>query len=102
MNITETDPLQDDEEMRLVLAAYETAQSVRKTIDPEHDGWVPRLRRIDGVDTEQTSAIHGKLIAYGYLKVRLGDRRQGVVYRVGSPGRQALAEARDEAVPTTE
>ena len=83
MNLNPAIELRDNDIWRQVLAAYETEQAVRKRIDPDHRGWVQRLRTIDGVPDEEMSAIHGKLIAFGFLKVQLTSRNEGIQYQIG-------------------
>ena len=53
--------------------------------------WVPRLTSVEGVDSEELSKVHGRLIAYGLLKCDLADRSAGVVYQLTRDARRALA-----------
>jgi hypothetical protein len=53
--------------------------------------WVPRLTSVEGVESEELSKIHGRLIAYGLLKCDLADRSAGVVYQLTPEARRALA-----------
>lgn len=77
------------------LAASESDESkmpkIRKAI------WLSRLTRIEGVDSEELSRTHGKLIAYGLLKCDLADRSAGVVYQLTSTGKQVIARLSSEA-----
>jgi hypothetical protein len=52
-------------------------------------GWVPRVSRLDGVETEQLSALHGKLIALGLLTFEVSGK-SGVHYQVTPLGRRTL------------
>ena len=52
--------------------------------------WSPRIVAVEGLEAEQLSVIHGKLIALGMLKFEIGSRADGVQYQVTSFGRQAL------------
>ena len=54
--------------------------------------WVARLKMIDGADSAELSRIHGRLIAYGYLKCDLTDRSAGVVYQLTAEAKQVLAQ----------
>jgi len=94
MNLNHAIELRDNDVWRQVLAAYETEQAVRKRIDPEHRGWDQRLRTIDGVPDEEMSTIHGKLIAFGFLKVQLTGRNEGLQYQVSPAARQGDEEMR--------
>ncbi len=53
--------------------------------------WVPRLTNVEGVESEELSKIHGRLIAYGLLKCDLADRSAGVVYQLTREARRAIA-----------
>lgn len=44
--------------------------------------------RLDEIDPEELTAIHGQLIAFGYLKFQVD--RTGLGYRVSKEGRQFL------------
>ncbi|MEX0717860.1 MAG: hypothetical protein WD066_14800 [Planctomycetaceae bacterium] len=53
-------------------------------------GWVPRLRKAEGVSPDDLSRVHGKLIAFGFLEFDLAGRAAGVRYRVSRQGRAVL------------
>ena len=56
-------------------------------------GWVARISLLEGVDTDQLSTLHGRVIALGYLKFKLIDRQIGLRYRLTPAGKQvALAQ----------
>ncbi len=76
---------QSHPEWMAVLQAY--SNSVKA---PGNDGWSARLTEIEGVAREGLSAIHGKLIAFGYLKFELVGRDAGIRYQLSSDGLQAL------------
>ena len=59
--------------------------------------WLSRLTRVEGVDSEELSRTHGRLIAYGLLKCDLADRSAGVVYQLTSTGKQVIARLSSEA-----
>lgn len=84
-----------------VLAAYRAEQTVRKQTDPEHDGWIDRLTRISGLETEQLSSIHGRLIAFGLLKFQLTSRTTGVQYQISPAGVKSLEQAKNLAHSAT-
>lgn len=52
--------------------------------------WVPRLTEVPGVDAEELSPVHGRLIAYGLLQCDLTDRKTGMVYQLTREARRAL------------
>lgn len=68
----------------LLLAAY------NENIACQSLEWSPRVTQVAGLDADQLSAVHGKLIALGMLKFEIGSRAEGVHYQVTPLGRQAL------------
>lgn len=83
-------PEHEQQEWKAILTAYQTEQQIRKLADPEHDGWIERLTTIPNIDPEISSQIHGKLIAFGYLKFQLVGRTTGVQYQLSNSGKQLL------------
>lgn len=81
--------LSDHPEWRCVLLAYQSRYAEVKQANPEADGWLPRLLRIDGVDPAQLSRLHGKLIAVGFLKFDISGKA-GMHYQVSPLGHQTL------------
>jgi hypothetical protein len=55
----------------------------------ESPGWVPRLSRLDGVEPERLSALHGKLIALGLLSFEISGKL-GMQYQLSPLGRRTL------------
>ena len=90
----EYDPavLEGDDSWRLVLGAYQSGQSQLKAQDPESDGWLPRLRTIEGIEGEALSRVHGRLIALGFLKFELLSREVGMRYQVSPLGKRTLEQ----------
>lgn len=86
----ELNHLNESPEWRLILEEYQRRETQMKTSDPESDGWVPRISTLHGVNDEELSKIHGKLIAVGYLKFQLSGRSSGVSYQISSAGKIAL------------
>jgi len=84
--------LQQNDEWRRVLQAYQAEQRNRKRDDDKHEGWVARLSRVGGVADSRLPRIHGKLIAHGLLTFHLAGRFEGVFYQVSPAGKQALAQ----------
>lgn len=64
--------------------------------DDSATGWVARVSLLDGVDAAQMSALHGRVIALGYLKFKLVDRQVGLRYRLTPAGKQ-MAQSRPDA-----
>ena len=64
--------------------------------------WLPRLRQIDGMDPDQLSRAHGRMIAYGLLQCDLPSRTAGVVYQLTPTGRQVLAHLSGDAAAQSE
>jgi hypothetical protein len=55
----------------------------------ESSGWVARLARVDGVEPERLSDLHGKLIATGLLSFEVAGK-SGIQYQLSPLGRRAL------------
>lgn len=77
----------------MVLQAYRHRMQELRAEQAEFDGWIPRLRRIDGIEPDDLPRAHGKLIALGLLKFQLADRFAGMQYQLSLSGRQILGEA---------
>ena len=56
--------------------------------------WLSRLQKVEGVEADELSSVHGNLIAYGFLKFKLAGR-DGLVYMLTTLGRRG-AEPADE------
>lgn len=95
MNHADWNQLRENESWRAVLAAYAAEQTVLKVTQPEHDGWVSRLKSVTDVSPEDLAHIHGRLMAYGFLKFQLAGRTEGLQYQVSSFGREALSACDD-------
>lgn len=76
----------------VVLEAYRHRAHELRTTQAEFDGWIPRLRTIDGIEGDELPRAHGKLIAMGLLKFQLADRFAGMQYQISLAGRQVLGE----------
>jgi len=86
----EIQQLKQNENWQKVLTAYQAEHTTQKTQYPEFDGWLTRQHQIDGVQSEELSSIHGRLIAFGFLKFQLADRARGVLYQLSNYAHQAL------------
>ena len=82
--------LREHPEWQLVLSAYWRLQQTLFNQTNDGERWIPRLTHVEGVPDEKLAAIHGKLIALGWLQFELQGTDQGVVYRVSQEGQSAL------------
>lgn len=79
-------PQNDSEETEAEPAELESESS-----DGRRRRWLPRISAVNGVDAEDLSRAHGRLIAHGFLKCDLTDCSAGIVYQLTPEGRQILA-----------
>ena len=56
--------------------------------------WTQRIAELDQIDGEELSAIHGQLIALGWLTFQLEDRNAGLMYRITNAGKKACELAK--------
>ena len=82
--------LRGNDDWRRVLTAYQALGQQAKSLDPEHDGWVPRVSSVEGLEEDHLPRIHGKLIALGMLKFQLAGRTAGVCYQISRDGLLAI------------
>ena len=68
------------------------AVAVEESGDSEEDspGWSERIHEVAGVDQAALSGIHGRLIAFGFLKCEVGHRSAGLMYRPSNQGKSTL------------
>jgi hypothetical protein len=64
-------------------------------------GWLPRLSRLDGVEPERLSALHGKLIALGLLSFEVSGK-SGMQYQLSPLGRRTLGRGRELNEPASD
>ena len=83
----ERNELNDNPQWRRVLEAYHARQQPQAN----EDGWIPRVRLVDGLSPDHLPRIHGKLIALGLLKFQLTGRESGMCYQLSTLGRDVLA-----------
>jgi hypothetical protein len=89
----ELEQLRRNPSWKATLQAYGDAQAVARAGSGEFDGWVPRLMLVPDVETAKLSQIHGRLIAFGFLKFDLTHREQGMRYQLTPLGKRAIGEA---------
>ena len=94
----ELQQLKQNESWQKVLSAYRGEHTSQKALNPEYDGWLTRQHEIDGVQSEDLSSIHGRLIAFGFLKFQLVDRARGVLYQLSNYAHQALDQLAAQSV----
>jgi hypothetical protein len=70
-------------------AAVPTSAAIEPGAESQSAGWVTRLSRLDGVEPDRLSALHGKLIALGLLSFEVTGK-SGVQYQLSPLGRRAL------------
>jgi hypothetical protein len=58
---------------------------------PEGVGWVSRLARLDGIEPERLSSVHGKLIALGLLSFEVSGKT-GMQYQLSLLGHRTLGQ----------
>ena len=91
--------LKRNPEWLATLQVYYQLQLELREKSPEADGWVPRPSEFQGIETSQLSSIHGKLIAFGFLKFDVSGRDVGVRYQLTPEGRRAVnGEAENPAI----
>jgi len=69
----------------------ESAELEAEASDGRRRRWLPRVPAVDGINAEDLSRAHGRLIAHGFLKCDLADCPAGIVYQLTPEGRQILA-----------
>lgn len=81
-----------------VLETYQQLALNGRTQSAEFDGWVPRIQQATEANTEELPGIHGKLIAYGFLKFDLAGRDGGIRYQLTPLGKKGIngAEASED------
>lgn len=72
------------------LQAYWQAQQQCKGESADFDGWIGRLTSIADIPPESLSSVHGKLIAFGYLKFELTAKDASLRYQLTPLGRSAV------------
>lgn len=82
--------LRRNPEWRAVLQVYHDLQQQAREQEPASDGWIGRQVSFADIDASKLSTIHGKLIAFGFLKFDVGGRDVGVQYQLTQQGKRAL------------
>lgn len=85
--------LENNPYWKQVLEAYLQLASEPVTTNPEEKGmvrWADRIQTLDGLDPDELSLIHGRLIALGWLNFQFEAGQASLTYRVSSDGRAIL------------
>ena len=86
----ELEQLRRHPEWRVALNVYHDLQAQAREQSPEFDGWIPRVIEVQTIDSATLPSIHGKLIAFGFLKFDLSGRDAGMRYQLTPQGKLAL------------
>ena len=73
-----------------VLEAYQQLALDGRAQSPDFDGWVPRIHEFPSAKLEELPGIHGKLIAFGFLKFDLAGRDGGIRYQLTPLGKRGI------------
>ena len=73
-----------------VLNIYHQNQLQGRLQVPDFDGWVPRVQEVSDIPVADLSGIHGRLIAFGFLKFDLAGRDGGIRYQLTPLGKQGI------------
>lgn len=90
MHEFEFDQLRRNPSWKAALCHYWDVQNQSRAESKDFDGWVPRASTVPEIDPKTLSAVHGRLIAFGFLKFDLSNRELGMRYQLSPLGRQAI------------
>lgn len=102
MSDFELDQLRRNPAWKAALRYYWEAQTQARAAQAAFDGWVPRAAQVPQVEPTQLSAVHGRLIAFGFLKFDLTNRDLGMRYQLTPLGKQAIGAGDDAPEAVTE
>lgn len=99
MEEVELELLQRHPDWESVLKVYQQFDEQCRQQSQEFDGWIGRVHEVPGVEAVDLPGIHGKLIAFGFLKFDLAGRDGGIRYQLTplsnhEPGESAATEVR--------
>jgi hypothetical protein len=97
MSEFELDQLRRNPAWKAALRYYWDAQTEARSSQPAFDGWVPRAPQVPQVEPANLSVVHGRLIAFGFLKFDLTNRELGMRYQLTPLGKQAIGAGEDAA-----
>jgi len=90
MDEFELEQLRRNPKWASVLNIYHQLHLQGRNQSPQFDGWTPRVIEADDIPATELSGIHGKLIAYGFLKFDLAGRDGGIRYQLTPLGKQGI------------
>lgn len=91
MHDPDLDVLRRNPHWLATLSAYWGRQlELQQQAASDAQGWVTRLTAVADVPEEQLSGIHGRLIAFGYLKFELTVKDASLRYQLTPLGRMAV------------
>ncbi len=90
MDEFELDQLRRNPKWAAVLNIYQQLQLQGRERQPDFDGWVPRVHEAGELPSTDLPGIHGKLIAFGFLKFDLAGRDGGIRYQLTPLGKQGI------------
>ena len=72
------------------LRTYWDLHTQQRATGGDYDGWIPRISQVPDVEAAKLSSVHGRLIAFGFLKFDLSDRDIGMRYQLTPLAKQAI------------
>lgn len=76
-----------------------TAEPAERSQEQTGPRWAQRIDSLEETEPGELSAIHGQLIAMGWLKFQFETEQAGLMYRVSSEGRTLLNRVQGRAMP---
>ena len=95
MDEFELEQLQRQPQWKAVLESYHRLQIANREKSSDFDGWIPRIHDVTDVLSSELPGIHGKLIAFGFLKFDLAGRDAGMRYQLTPLAKQGLNSSID-------
>ena len=103
MDEFELEQLRRNPQWATLLNVYLRLHQQERNQSKEFDGWTPRVHEAGDIPATELPGIHGKLIAFGFLKFDLAGRDGGIRYQLTPLGRQGInASIPDEEEEATE
>ena len=90
MDEFELEQLRRNPKWATLLNVYCQLQLSGKLQIADFDGWTPRVLEAPEIATDELSGIHGKLIAFGFLKFDLAGRDGGIRYQLTPLGKLGI------------
>ena len=90
MDEFELEQLRRNPQWATLLNVYLRLHQQERNQSKEFDGWTPRVHEAGDIPAIELSGIHGKLIAFGFLKFDLAGRDGGIRYQLTPLGRQGI------------